>query len=71
MLMNNCFQVLHIARPNFYVKLEWPPGKCYNISCQGVNGIQKQDPAIKDAAPYAAENLLMGFQVSCLSFSLE
>lgn len=47
MLMNNCFQVLHIARPNFYVKLELPPGRCYNISCQGGNAIQNQDATIK------------------------
>lgn len=25
---NNCFQVLHIARPNFYVQLELPLEKC-------------------------------------------
>lgn len=55
--MNNCFQVLHIPRPNFYVKLELPPGKWYHIGCQGVNAIQKQDYAIQGAAPYVLENL--------------
>lgn len=51
MLMNNCFRVLHIARPDFYVKLELPPGTCYTISCQGVNAIQNQDAAVKGSAP--------------------
>lgn len=55
--MNNCFQVLHIPRPNFYVKLELPPGKCYHIGCQGVNAIQNQDYAIQGAAPYVLESL--------------
>lgn len=26
--------VTHIARPNFYVTLALPPGKCHDISCQ-------------------------------------
>ena len=55
--MNKCFQVLHIPRLNFYVKLELPPGKCYHIGCQGVSAIQKQDYAIQGAAPYVLESL--------------
>lgn len=49
---NNCSQVLHIARPNFYVKLELPPGKSCNIRCQHAHAIQNQDAAIRGAVTY-------------------
>ena len=65
--MNNCFQVLDITRPNFYVKLELSPGKCYHIGCQGVNSIQKQDYSIQGAAPYVLENLIHS-SLACIFF---
>lgn len=71
MLMNNCFHVVHDARPNFYVKLDLPSGKCYELS--GCKRDSNSDAAVKAAATRSSVSAggrcpSLPVAISCLLF---
>lgn len=69
--MNNCFHVVHDARPNFYVKLDLPSGKCYELS--GCKRDSNSDAAVKAAATRSSVSAggrcpSLPVAISCLLF---